>query len=183
MMIVPGASVVRYSTAVRRYCGSNSTESSGRSPGWSPTSGCCAKLCEIESVRPIAAITIQVRCRNLIIQTPFRRRLCIVVCQITDAIKSQAWLNGKRSGYAAGMALNFGQLGSRRDSLRREPEPSKEGGITVTLTRPARSTRCSEPLRAHKERTDQREAYAFRRPGGFPDRYGRWNDVRPQADC
>src|SRR6202035_4678500 len=33
-----------------------------------------------------------------------------------------------------------------------------------------------------EKRTDQRKAHAFRRPGGFPDRYGRWNDVRPQAD-
>src|SRR6204780_5877983 len=31
-------------------------------------------------------------------------------------------------------------------------------------------------------RTDQRKAHAFRRPGRSSDRYGRWNDVRPQAD-
>src|ERR1700730_1297009 len=68
MMMVPGASVVRYSTAVRLYSGSNSTESSGRSPGWSPTSGCWAWLCESESIRLAAAIAIQVRCRNFVIQ-------------------------------------------------------------------------------------------------------------------
>src|SRR5882762_8262349 len=68
MMIVPGASVVRYSTAVRLYSGSNSTASSGRSPGWSPTSGCCAKLGETENISPTAAIIIQIRCRNLVIQ-------------------------------------------------------------------------------------------------------------------
>src|SRR5260370_37542371 len=33
-----------------------------------------------------------------------------------------------------------------------------------------------------EKRTDQRKAHAFRRPGRFPDRYGRGNDVRPQAD-
>src|SRR5216684_1901918 len=68
MMIVPGASVLRYSTAVRLNSGSNSTESSGSSPGWSPTSGCCAKLCETERIRPAAAITVQIRCRNFVIQ-------------------------------------------------------------------------------------------------------------------
>src|SRR5229473_2407594 len=74
MMIVPGASVLRYSTAVRLYSGSNSTESSGRSPGWSPASGCCAKLCETESIRPAAAIIIQIRCRNFVIQNSPRSR-------------------------------------------------------------------------------------------------------------
>src|ERR1700704_5001050 len=102
MMIVPGASVVRYSTAVRRYCGSNCTESSGRSPGWSPTSGCCAKLCETESVRPTAAIAIQIRCRNFVIDA-----LLAGVCQITDSIKSQGRRDGKQSGYLAGIFVVF----------------------------------------------------------------------------
>jgi hypothetical protein len=52
----------------------------------------------------------------LIIQTSFRWRVCIVVWQITDAIKPQGWVNGKQAGYAAGMALagmalNFRRLG------------------------------------------------------------------------
>src|SRR4051794_30855094 len=69
MMMVPGASVVRYSTMVRLNSGSSSTESSARSPGWSPGSFCCAKLGDAESIKPAVAIKLQIRCLKVTIDS------------------------------------------------------------------------------------------------------------------
>src|SRR5229473_7511675 len=131
MMIVPGASVLRYSTAVRLYSGSNSTESSGRSPGWSPTSGCCAKLCETERIRPAAAITVRIRCRNFVIPgLPLVGR-CPVFTWFAGTIKSQGWRDGKQSRYPAGMLSIFVSTDrcgrGPESSLRREPQPQAIG--------------------------------------------------------
>src|SRR5436190_8345180 len=70
MMMVPGGCDVRLYTACFLNAGSNSRESSAKRPGWSPTSGCCAKLCATENIRPATAIAIQIRCRKLNMQAP-----------------------------------------------------------------------------------------------------------------
>src|SRR6266481_6706711 len=118
---------------VRLNSGSNSTESSASSPGWSPTSGCWAKLCETERIRPAAAIAIQIRCRNFVIQDSPSSNTAQCLHGLPSHWNHQisGMRDGKQSRYPAGMLSILASYRLLREgpesSLRRQPQPQAIG--------------------------------------------------------
>src|SRR5580692_8741975 len=103
------------------------------SPGWSPTSGCCAKLCDAESIRPAVAIVVQIRCRNLIIRNSPRWRCDRCLSSFSGFAKSLKALKRQTTRRGASRPGRLGWLGGVWSENLEQPGGWKPGKLISGL--------------------------------------------------